>query len=161
ADINAKDKNGKTLIDIAKGEGHTDIVQYLEERSKDYARGKKAMHFAAENNDIETLRFLVSKGEDVNDCGDDYWRPLHYAAKAGSKEAAKFLVENGAGFYSREYKTTDGQAPIHIAAFHGHKNIVEFFVVEKEVDANWRMVTDLMGIGGHHYIGLPKVVVSM
>ncbi|WP_353279072.1 ankyrin repeat domain-containing protein [Wolbachia endosymbiont (group B) of Longitarsus flavicornis] len=138
ANIDAKDKNGKTPINIARGEGHTDIVQYLEERSKDYAHGKKAMHFAAENNDMETLRFLVGKGENVNDCGDDYWRPLHYAAKAGSLEAAKFLVENGAGFYSKKYETTDGQAPIHIAAYYGHKNIVKFFVVEKGVDVNWQ-----------------------
>ncbi|WP_341811544.1 ankyrin repeat domain-containing protein [Wolbachia endosymbiont (group A) of Oxytorus armatus] len=137
ANIDAQDWYRKTPIDIARGAEHTDIVQYLEERSRDYARGKKAMHFAAENNDMENLRFLVSKGENVNDCGDDYWRPLHYAAKAGSLEAAEFLVEKGAGFYSKKYETTDGQAPIHIAAFHGHKNIVKFFVVEKGVDVNW------------------------
>ncbi|WP_214303322.1 ankyrin repeat domain-containing protein [Wolbachia endosymbiont of Erebia cassioides] len=137
ANIDAQDWYRKTPIDIARGAEHTDIVQYLEERSRDYARGKKAMHFAAENNDMENLRFLVRKGENVNDCGDDYWRPLHYAAKAGSLEAAEFLVEKGAGFYSKKYETTDGQAPIHIAAFHGHKNIVKFFVVEKGVDVNW------------------------
>lgn len=96
------------------------------------------MHVAAESNNKNIIEFLLSKGENVNDCGDDYWRPLHYAAKAGSLEAAKFFVEKGAGFYSKKYETIDGQAPIHIAAYYGHKNIVKFFVVEKGVYVNWQ-----------------------
>ncbi|WP_447933209.1 ankyrin repeat domain-containing protein [Wolbachia endosymbiont of Dactylopius coccus] len=138
ADIYAKANDGKTALDIARGAGHTDIVQYFEERGRDYTNGKKAMHFAAENNDVETLSSLVNKGKNVNDCGDDYWRPLHYAARAGSLEATQFLVEKGAGFYANKYKTTGGQAPIHIAAYYGNKNIVKFFVVEKGVDVNWQ-----------------------
>jgi hypothetical protein len=96
------------------------------------------LHVAAESNNKNIIEFLLSKGENVNDCGDDYWRPLHYAAKAGSLEAAKFFVEKGAGFYSKKYETIDGQAPIHIAAYYGHKNIVKFFVVEKGVYVNWQ-----------------------
>ncbi|MBV0900018.1 MAG: ankyrin repeat domain-containing protein [Wolbachia endosymbiont of Fragariocoptes setiger] len=138
SNIYAKDRNGKTPIDIAKEEDQMDIVNRLEEVMKGYENGKRAIHFAAEDNDIDALQYRINQGDNVNERAHDGWRPVHSVSESGSFAALKILIDNGAEFYSIKSKTDrDGKAPIHIAAYSRHTDIVKYFVTEKKVSVDW------------------------
>ena len=67
ADVNAKDKDGRT-----------------------------SLHSAASSGNKEIAELLISKGADVNAQSNNGWTPLHSAASNGSKEIAELLIANDA-----------------------------------------------------------------
>lgn len=48
-------------------------------------------------------------------------RPLHYAAWQGKSEPMKMLLKSGS---SVNAQSDDGQIPLHLAAQHGHYDVV-------------------------------------
>ena len=54
------------------------------------------MHGAAVKGDLPILRYLVSKGADVNVLDRSGDSPLELAASANHTDAARFLIESGA-----------------------------------------------------------------
>jgi len=54
------------------------------------------LHLAAQNNWIETVQYLVSKGADVNARDRFNYTPLHDAAYGGHMDIIKCFLENGA-----------------------------------------------------------------
>lgn len=79
--------------------GHTVTAKYLIEHEANPAMasdlGATALHHSAGIGDIELLRFLLSKGVDV-DSQSDSGTPLIWAAGHDQPEAVKLLLENGA-----------------------------------------------------------------
>jgi uncharacterized protein len=61
---------------------------------------------------VETARFLVEHGADVNAVGQFGWTPLHCAAYQGLNDATAYLVSKGA---KMEAKDEFGQTPLSIA----------------------------------------------
>lgn len=55
--------------------------------------GRRALHYAAENDRAEMIRWLVSSGADVNLPNKTGFTPLHHAAESGSLAAAEALLE--------------------------------------------------------------------
>lgn len=75
-------------------------------------------------NPLNVLRMLVRHGG-VNIRDRDNTTPLHFAAKKGNLETAKFLVKQGADVNSLDrYNYT----PLHFAALGGHVDTVKFLV---------------------------------
>ncbi|KAH8698203.1 hypothetical protein GQ44DRAFT_85149 [Phaeosphaeriaceae sp. PMI808] len=71
---------------------------------------------------IPILRQLISMGADLEIKDDDNHRtPLGWAACYGLSNVAVFLVENGANIDTQD---ENGWAPLHIAAEHGHVNVI-------------------------------------
>ena len=56
--------------------------------------GYSAVHAAAENGHVETLRLLIAHGANVNPVVGDF-TPLDLAIMAGKGEAAELLKQNG------------------------------------------------------------------
>ena len=54
------------------------------------------IHAASNSNDIELVKFLISKGADVNLLSEYIYTPLHHAVMNNSIEMVKLLIENGA-----------------------------------------------------------------
>jgi uncharacterized protein len=54
------------------------------------------LHVAAIQNDIESIRILVSAGADINASGENGYTPLHEAVEQGNFEATCLLLELGA-----------------------------------------------------------------
>ncbi len=89
------------------------------------------LHYAAESGNVEAIKFLVSKGADVNAVTTAYMTPLHYAAESGHVEAIKFLVSKGADVNALMNHIT----PLHFAARSGNVEAIKFLVI-KGADVN-------------------------
>jgi len=67
---------------------------------------------AVDRNQVELVRFLLSRGADVNIAGFDGKTPLHRAAYRGNPEMVKALLEGGANPQARDNR---GNTPLQIA----------------------------------------------
>jgi ankyrin repeat protein len=93
----ATERNTSPLI-LAAG-GGTDVVR---------PRGAKERATA-----IQTVRFLVEHGADVNGVGEFGWTPLHAASYQGLNDVIAFLVAKGAKLDAMDRL---GQTPVSIAS---------------------------------------------
>lgn len=55
-----------------------------------------ALSAAAEAGQMESLRFLLSRGADINEKADQVWPPVHAAMESGHAECANYLLSQGA-----------------------------------------------------------------
>ena len=125
--------------------------------------GETALHAAARNGHTEIVRYLISKGADLN--APDYyligcegatihaqdWQtcetPLHEACKNGNVEIIKLLVENGAQL---DPVDSGHNTPLSNAAAKGHLDAVKYLVGK-----NARM--DMEDVDGHTPIWMAVV----
>lgn len=61
------------------------------------AEGFTALHLSAFSGCVKCVKFLISKGANIN-CASKWFTPLHSAAFGNSFEVVKFLLSNGAKF---------------------------------------------------------------
>ena len=81
--------------------------------------------YAAEYNHIDTVKYLIDHGADVNAVAGTYYTPLISAVKGGHVAIVQHLVEHGASVYQGN---CNRETPMHIASFYGHLDIVEYLV---------------------------------
>lgn len=74
--------------------------------------GRRALHYAAENDRAEMIRWLVASGADVNLPNKTGFTPLHHAAESGSSAAAEILLELGA---DPKAELPSGSTPLDVA----------------------------------------------
>ena len=86
---------------IKTAEEHGSIL--VAERLNDYVYecfedgdGNTAIHIFANQNDLETIKYCISKGDDVNIRNANGETPLHFAAYEGNLEIVSYLLDNGA-----------------------------------------------------------------
>ena len=101
ADVNAKESTmGQTALMWAIAEHHRDIVRTLVEHGADVHAhsdgGFSPFLFAARSGDIDTAKFLISKGADFKDAAKDKTTALHVSVVRGHIPFVKFLLDLGA-----------------------------------------------------------------
>ncbi|XP_066985151.1 uncharacterized protein [Macrobrachium rosenbergii] len=69
-------------------------------------------HYAAEHNNVEVLRMLLSKGADINIKSSNNMNALHFAALLGSNDALEYLLQEGADINAQTKQL--GWSPLHI-----------------------------------------------
>ena len=112
ADLNKKNKAGQTVKDIVESQhGITMIEAGLPDED--------AMFIAAEDNDVDTIDYLVELGTSVNCINQDEYTPLMMAACFGSAEACKNLLDHGAS-KTIDQVAKDGSRALILAAYGGH-----------------------------------------
>ncbi|MCC7123990.1 MAG: ankyrin repeat domain-containing protein [Acidobacteria bacterium] len=73
---------------------------------------------AARSGDVEAVRALLKKGEDVNEAQGDGMTALHWAAQAGRADLVQMLLAAGAN--AKATTRLGGYMPLHLASQGGH-----------------------------------------
>ena len=113
----------------------------------DTRRGKTALHFCAERNEVEACEVLLScPAIDVNVRRKDGATALFSAAMHGSSECVALLLEGSSAAVSKQnsrtpvdvnaVRTLDGSTPLCIAAQQGNASVVELLLREPSIKLN-------------------------
>ena len=134
AEINIKDRSGRTPLIIASALGYTDLAKFLIDRGEDM--------YAVDNLNISVLHEAVNSGCEpmmrlLLDCYENDGRPgefantrdlkrgetaLHVAARTDCSPILDLLLKHGADI---NVVDSTGCAPLHTAVQHVHLNAVE------------------------------------
>ena len=157
ADPNAKLPSGITVLMTAARTGNPDIVRLLIEHGADVNAkgpeyGETALVWAVEENHAAAAQVLISHGADVNARSAELkhekdrfglegvltilphgsWTPLMYAARQGSLDAARTLVDAGANLNLTD---PDGTTALVFAIINGHYDTAAM-LTERGADPN-------------------------
>jgi ankyrin repeat protein len=104
-------------------------------------KGRTFLHLAVDDRSPDVVRFLISKGANVNALSDEDVLPIHRAAKKGDVETCQILVENGADLHAL---SLSGKTPLAYAVHRGHLDAVDFLiekgakpVISEDRDDSW------------------------
>ena len=89
---------------------------------------------AIRDNNLASVRKLLSQGAKTNALPDEGSSPLSSAAFHGRTDVARLLLEMGA---RPNFPNRDGNTPLHVAAFLGRKDIVDL-LLEKDAPLDHR-----------------------
>lgn len=95
-------------------------------QSLDELEFERGIWQAAIDNDLSKVKLLTGKGTSVNIKDNSGYTALHYAARAGNIEIAKYLLDSGADPNSRT--KTGRDTPLHRAAYQGHDVMVSLLL---------------------------------
>jgi ankyrin repeat protein len=131
ADVNAKDKDGKTALYVASEWGKEDIAKMIvnsrpgsPHSSTNIADkdGNCPLHASVAINHISLTKFLLSvAGASINAKNNMGRTPLHVLGeKGGSKQVLEILLQ-----YSAElnFKDNDGNTPLHLSVGFCHQEV--------------------------------------
>ncbi len=119
SDIHQAAKGG----DLAKVKALLEKNQGLAEAKNE--KGETPLHSAASAGQLEVMKFLVSKGVDVNLKENNGATALHLACYYGHRDTVEWLIDHGA---DKDARDGDGSTPIFWAVYGGRKNIVELLI---------------------------------
>jgi len=128
ADVNTKNNEGQTPLDIASEQGHKEIVELLVEKG-----AESSIYTAASSGDIDKVKSLIKSGVSVNGDPRSSKTPLYWAVKNEHRDVAKLLIDKGADVSSAHL--------LYYASMHGYRDLVEFFI-QKGANVNSRYWKD-------------------
>jgi len=99
-----------------------------------------ALHYSGMSGNLETTRFLVEKGVDIDLRDREGKTPLHGAANFGALNVVKFLIENFDIDVDIRNKSND--TPLSLAAREGNFSVVKYLIskganVNVENEVSW------------------------
>lgn len=116
------------LLELAAVGGHTEVMEALTASGVDVnviVGDRSALHAAAFQDHIESVRWLLENGANVNLNDPRHGTPLQVAAYEGNLEIVKLLLDNNAdpnlgnGVYG---------SPLHAAAFRDWKDVARVLI---------------------------------
>lgn len=128
ADKSCRIANGETPLLIAARWGRTGALLLLIEAGANHAarneRGESVFHLAAKNGHAETLGLLRHKKCDASFADCRGYTALIVAAERGSVPCVDHILRCKTGYNSRNHQSEKGWTALHMAARHGHTNVV-------------------------------------
>ncbi|KAL7857770.1 hypothetical protein AOLI_G00178720, partial [Acnodon oligacanthus] len=102
----------------------------LKNNNRAKTMGDKELMWALKNGDLDEVKALLKKDEDVNRTLEGGRKPLHYAADCGQAEMLEFLLSKGADVNAPD---KHGITPLLSATYEGHLACVKI-LLEKGAD---------------------------
>ena len=126
-------KNSKSTQKVVKLASEGNVIQLqneidLAQINCKYQFGFTLLHYAAKENRVEVIEYLVSSGCDINAADDDKQTPLHKSAMFGHTESVKLLIDKGANVNKVD---NNGNTPLHVAIINGGDFGVVKALIEK------------------------------
>jgi ankyrin repeat protein len=84
--------------------------------------GRRALNWAAINNRVDAIRFLLAHGAPIEATNHTGFTALHHAAEAGSVDATRVLLAAGA---DPKHTNLEGETPLARARRDGHLDVAE------------------------------------
>lgn len=138
-DLNAINIQEETPLFLAAYYGHEEVVRlFLDEPTVNpccYNITKTTpLHWAAKHGYLNIIKLFANK-VGVNILDSKGATPLCLATEAGKTDIVKFLLTLSPkiNLNSRFY---NGMAVLHIAVYNGHRELVELFLQEEDIDIN-------------------------
>ncbi|CAI7678719.1 unnamed protein product [Penicillium pancosmium] len=124
------DSLDRDVLHVYAQKGHTEALKFLLDKFKQPVSasnkyGVTLLHTAASDGMLDTVKFLVGKGANVNAASLDQWTPLHNAAEKGQLAVADFLISNGANV---NVASDSWITPLHDAALQGQVEMIELLL---------------------------------
>lgn len=104
------------IIDVKKGDSVFGTNYPKTIRFPKTSGGFTALHFAAQQGDIDSARILIEAGADINVPHQEHGSALIIAIASGHEELARFLIEQGADVNAKD---AWGITPLHYALHKG------------------------------------------
>ncbi|HYS97823.1 MAG TPA: ankyrin repeat domain-containing protein [Candidatus Dormibacteraeota bacterium] len=95
-------------------------IEGLDRRSSQ--NGRRALNWAAINNRVDAIRFLLAHGAAIEATNFTGFTALHHAAEYGSLDAARVLLAAGA---DPKHTNLEGVTPLARARQEGHLDVAE------------------------------------
>lgn len=148
--IEVKDGLGLSPLNLAALHGRTTMVGALLERGASLDSGdrenSRPLHNAAARGHLDTARFLVKKGADVNVRNKTQgMAPIHWAAPRESLAIVEYLLDKGASIDAQDL---EGRTPLFIAAENWKTPMVRL-LIERGADGGWTALHNA-AFGGLH-----------
>ncbi|WP_264723490.1 ankyrin repeat domain-containing protein [Wolbachia endosymbiont (group A) of Cheilosia soror] len=126
ADIESRDRDGKTPLDISIDRKYDGVVQYLKQ-----VQLNEQLLKAVQVGDRNEVKALISRKADVSAKDKDGKTPLHYASWLDSSNMVKDLIREGANI---DAKDNNGKTPLEDTGFNaGVKRILMQAHLDKEL----------------------------
>ena len=121
--LNSYDKRIKRLsssqpVELAAEGNLTELTTTINVSDIDhkYQFGFTLLHYAAKENRVEVIEYLVTSGCDINAVDDDEQTPLHKSAMFGHRQSVQLLIDKGANVNKMD---NNGNTPLHVAVMSG------------------------------------------
>ena len=96
--------------------------------NRKYQFGFTLLHYAAKENRLEVIEYLVSSGCDINAVDDEGQTPLHKSTMFGHTESVKLLIGKGANVNQID---NNGNTPLHVVIMTGGDFDIFKVLIEK------------------------------
>jgi ankyrin repeat protein len=128
ADIDAKDGQGNTPLDVAINYMHNkEIIDLLIAKGAHKTEGREPKKIPAISQDefLQNLKKTVAEGQDINQADAGGRTPLHEASMLGYEDSVRFLLDKGANPCAAD---TSGFTALHFAVMHSHLEVAEVLI---------------------------------
>jgi ankyrin repeat protein len=121
ADVNGRNRNGETPIDVVGSQDRHEIARLLVTHNATVS----TIHTAARLGDAEQVRAFLERGSDVNAQNERGRTALYVAVSENCEDLAEFLIDNGADVNTKDNK---GYTPLYEAIWNSDANMVDLLV---------------------------------
>jgi ankyrin repeat protein len=129
ADVNAKNKRGRTPLCSAYDGGHLDVMRLLLEHGADadvyYGFDILLSHMASWCGRADVIHLLLQHDADVNARNQSNETPLHFASIRGQARVAQLLLEHGAVVNAQ---SANHSTPLYYASEFGYREVVRILL---------------------------------
>ena len=132
-----------TIGDLEAVKKHLEAGADINGRDPNF--GASVLAAAVVRNQVETAKYLIENGADVNQASQDGSIPLHTAALFGFAESAELLIDSGADIFASgqggtpsDITNADWETTLYIAS------IIQLDVTEEDVMAGREKVRELL-----------------
>jgi ankyrin repeat protein len=130
--VDCRSSSGTTPVFDACSAGLLEVMKHLIDsgacREAVDNNNRNLVHYGCESGNSEIIMYLIDLGLDIDRADKDGMTPLLFACEHGQLSICELLLSRGCSLYQKGSSVDPEDSALHIAARHGHINIVQWLV---------------------------------